>query len=218
VPIAHAEYLGRSLSGGRSALTALKRAPVLVLYAIVGLFAYSFVAGGVLLVSVFAVSIPLNLLKTALSGINEQIATVVAAAVAVVGTIAWMSLFLGVFSRFLVGMVSVLVERRGPFAAFGRGWRLTRGAWVRHGVLLFLATILSYVLLTLLTMLAAWIGGSAEGSLAAAATAALYFVVYGVVAFPLWAALAVTMYVDGRVRREALDLEMLLGSLAPVLA
>ena len=188
-----------------------------MLYAIVGLFAYSFVAGGVLLVSVFAVSIPLNLLKTALSGINEQIATVVAAAVAVVGTIAWMSLFLGVFSRFLVGMVSVLVERRGPFAAFGRGWRLTRGAWIRHGVLLLLSTILSYVLLTLLTMLAAWIGGSSEGSLAAAATAALYFVVYGVVAFPLWAALAVTMYVDGRVRREALDLEMLVGRLGPVI-
>lgn len=208
----HDAHLGREVSGGRSAIAGLKRVPMVVLYCIVGSIVYSLISFGL----VMGVSIPMAAFNGIVSVIGGPVGTVVSAIVGFVGFVAWSAVLLGQFGRFLVGLVAVIIERRGPFDAFSRGWDLSRKQWVRNGVLLLLATLFSYVVLFVVLMVVAWLGGSGRGALAISVTGGVYFVLFGLFAFPFWAALSVAMFVDGRVRREALDLELLLAGLGPV--
>jgi hypothetical protein len=208
----HDAHLGRDVSGGRSAIAGLKRLPILVLYCVVGSVVYSVIS----FVLMIGVSIPMGAVNAIAGLIGGPVRTVVTVVIGLAGFIVWSAVLLGQFGRFMVGLVAVIVERRGPFDAFSRGWDLSRKQWVRNGVLLLLATMFAYVVLFILATVVAWLGGSGRGALSIAVTSGVYFVLFGLLAFPFWAALSVAMFVDGRVRREALDIEQLLTGLGPV--
>lgn len=213
VAATHEAHLGRQMSGSRSTWMAVKRVPALIAYSVVAMFIYSIISFGI----VIAIALPLGLISKFFGQLGPRVVRVVVVGILSVGAgILWFAGVLGLFSRFLVGMVSVIVERRGPFQAFSRGWDLTRKLWLRNGLLLAAATLASYIVLLVVVLAATALGGSNRGDLVLAMSAGLAFVVLGLLYLPFGAALAVAMFVDGRVRREALDLELLLGTLAPV--
>ena len=213
VAATHEAHLGRRISGSRSTWMAVKRVPALIGYSLVAMFIYSIISFAI----VFAISLPLGLITKSLPNVGSRVVRVIFVGIVSFGAgVLWFAGVLGLFSRFLVGMVSVIVERRGPFQAFSRGWDLTRKVWLRNGLLLAAATLASYIVLFVVVLAATAIGGSNRGELVLALSAGLAFVVLGLLYLPFGAALAVAMFVDGRVRREALDLEQLLGTLAPV--
>jgi hypothetical protein len=208
----HDAHLGRSVAGGRSAIAGLKRVPIVILYCVVGSVVYSVIS----FLLMIGVSIPMGAVNGMAGLIGGPVRTVVTVVIGLAGIVLWSAVLLGQFGRFMVGLVAVIVERRGPFDAFSRGWDLTRKQWIRNGVLLLLATMFAYFVLFMLTAVVSWLGGTGRGALSIAVTSGVYFVLFGLVAFPFWAALSVAMFVDGRVRREALDIEHLLTGLGPV--
>jgi hypothetical protein len=113
----------------------------------------------------------------------------------------------------LAGPVVVL-ERRGPFAALGRSRALVRGSfWRVLGILLLAAVITTVVSLILQTpfLVAGFLLGFALGDgaeLLFLAITALGTVLAGTVTYPFSAAVTVLVYLDRRIRREGLDLEL----------
>jgi hypothetical protein len=105
---------------------------------------------------------------------------------------------------------ALMVEGIGAVAALRRSFRLVRHRWWATFGALFVATIMLFVVLFLVGLIFGALSGSSLG---------LYLVMHGLstvvsalIAYPFIGAVVAVIYIDLRVRKEALDLELLAGS------
>ncbi|MGP4114791.1 DUF7544 domain-containing protein [Streptomyces sp. 4N509B] len=165
----------------------------------------------VMLVAVGAVAVPLVL--AALSG---NVAAVVIAAIAGIVLAVWL------WVQFSLAPPALMLERQGVMPAMRRSWKLVRGSWWR----IFGITLLIQVLVTIVVgiiefpvaILAGVIDGQGADSLFGGSMGELswtYLTITGIgaviasaITLPISAGVTALLYIDQRIRREALDLEL----------
>jgi hypothetical protein len=106
---------------------------------------------------------------------------------------------------------AVVCERKGPFRAIGRSWKLTRDNWWRTFATLLVTAVLVFVV-ALAVNFVLQLGVLAvedAGPLAVATVSTIVNIATTAVTYPLWAAIVTVMYYDLRVRHEGFDLELL---------
>lgn len=136
------------------------------------------------------------------------------------GVLAWIAGLLFLFVRVGLAAPALVLEQTGVFASLARGWRLTRGSfWRCLGILLLGGLIagLATGALTVPGVLLSSVYGAAnpDDPLAAAGFAPVQLVITGVasiigstIVYPFWAGVTSLLYIDLRMRREGLDVEL----------
>lgn len=123
--------------------------------------------------------------------------------------------------RLSLASPALMLEKQGIRKAMGRSMKLVRGSWWRVFGIQLLATIIANVVASIIvipfTFLAATLGGDGIGGFLEG-TGDLgwtFLVISGIgsvigstITFPITAGVAVLLYIDQRIRREALDLEL----------
>ncbi|MEU6894336.1 glycerophosphoryl diester phosphodiesterase membrane domain-containing protein [Streptomyces sp. NPDC046557] len=141
--------------------------------------------------------------------------------VAVLGFLVSVPLFVWLWFRFLLASPALMLERAGIFTALKRSDKLVKGSWWRiFGITLltgFITGIVSMVIAVPFTLLAVLSGvgdlsGFTDGSFAVSWSFLLISGIGSIISFtvilPISAGITVLLYIDQRIRREALDLEL----------
>ena len=124
--------------------------------------------------------------------------------------------------RFNLASPALMLERQGVLASMRRSARLVRGSWWRiFGILLLtllLTTLVSMIISVPFGLVGSAVDGTSVGSLLSGSSPDYgwpYLIVTGVgaviassITYPISAGVAVLLYIDQRIRREALDLEL----------
>lgn len=114
-----------------------------------------------------------------------------------------------------VAVPALMFEQLGPIQAMRRSWRLVRKRWWAT----FGALLVSLILLFVVLLVVGLIVGGIESGLKVSSIGAwvvlsgLSTIIIDLVAFPFIGSVIAVIYIDLRVRKEALDLELLSGSL-----
>ena len=181
--------------------------PLLGLTLLVGL-----VLGGAWVVGV-GVSVGLGVLLAQVdTGLGVLVGVVLVLAVALVAL--WLTV------KLLLAPVALVLESVGVTTAMRRSYRLVTGAWWRTFGIYLLATVLAYIVAQVLAIPFSIIGGligstqASSGDLANPFTlstsiaGALATLVSQTVVIPFTAGIVALLYIDRRIRREALDIEL----------
>jgi len=121
------------------------------------------------------------------------------------------------YTAFALAPPAVVLERQGPVAALRRSRALVKGSWWRtFGILLLvniIAQVLTGILLTpfqLLSLFVAYLSGDEMNvyALLPLLVTAFGTIVAATITWPFTAVATALLYVDRRMRREALDLEL----------
>jgi hypothetical protein len=121
------------------------------------------------------------------------------------------------YTAFALAPPAVVLERQGPVAALRRSRALVKGSWWRtFGIVLLvniIAQVLTGILLTpfqLLSLFVAYLGGDEMNvyALLPLLVTAFGTIVAATITWPFTAVATALLYVDRRMRREALDLEL----------
>lgn len=141
--------------------------------------------------------------------------------VALLGVLVAMPLFVWLWFRFVLASPALMLERAGVLTALRRSAKLVRGAWWRvFGITLLtgLITGLVSMLITMPFTLVAVLSGVGDlssftdGSFAVSWSFLLINGIGSIISFtvvlPISAGITVLLYIDQRIRREALDLEL----------
>lgn len=142
-------------------------------------------------------------------------------ALLIVGLLAGVVAAVWIWVRFSLAAPALMLEKQGVITAMRRSAKLVRGSWWRVFGVQLLATILVIIVASVLQMPATLIGmfvsgeglsGFAEGT---PPTGWSYLIAVGIgaviastVTFPIRAGVTALLYLDQRIRREALDLEL----------
>ncbi|MEV6092756.1 hypothetical protein AB0N39_22175 [Streptomyces cellulosae] len=124
--------------------------------------------------------------------------------------------------RLSLASPALMLERQGILTAMRRSARLVRGSWWRVFGIQLLAAIIAYVVAAIIvipfTFLAAAFGGDGVTGLMSTAGGDIcwtFLIISGIgsvigstITFPITAGVTVLLYIDQRIRREALDLEL----------
>ncbi|PNV34296.1 hypothetical protein C1708_19815 [Streptomyces sp. DH-12] len=123
--------------------------------------------------------------------------------------------------RLSLASPALMLEKQGIVMAMRRSARLVRGSWWRVFGIQLLAAIIAYVVAAIIvipfTFLAAAFSGGAAGLLDTAGgdigwtfliISGIGSVIGSMITFPITAGVTVLLYIDQRIRREALDLEL----------
>ncbi|HEY8979853.1 MAG TPA: glycerophosphoryl diester phosphodiesterase membrane domain-containing protein [Streptomyces sp.] len=131
------------------------------------------------------------------------------------------AIWLGV--RFSLAPPALMLEKQGIKKALSRSVKLVRGSWWRVlGIQLLgtiIASVLSMIVVLPFTLIGAALGDDGMSGFITNSTAAghgwTYLIITGIggvigymITFPVNAGVSVLLYVDQRIRREALDLEL----------
>ncbi|MDF3302860.1 glycerophosphoryl diester phosphodiesterase membrane domain-containing protein [Streptomyces tropicalis] len=143
------------------------------------------------------------------------------AALALLGSLGAGAVALWLAIRFSLASPALMLEKQGVVKAMGRSAKLVRGSWWRVlGIQLLaviIAGIVSAIVVIPFTLIASAVGGDGVRGLldGTAATSWTYLVISGIgamigstVTLPISAGVTVLLYIDQRIRREALDLEL----------
>lgn len=192
--------LGEEISAGEAWAHARPRLPALVAVTLVSLM----LAVGVVVVAVGAALLAIGTGASDPAAVGAGVLAGLGAGV--VAT--W------VYIRLALAAPAVVLERRTAAAALGRSWRLVKGSWWRtFGVIALvtvIATALAGILAVPFSVLAELLngtGGVATG-LGPLTVEAVGTVLAAAVTWPFSAAATVLLYVDRRMRREGLDLDL----------
>ena len=121
------------------------------------------------------------------------------------------------YTAFALAPPAIVLERQGVVASLRRSRSLVRGAWWRTFGILLLVNLIAQVLagilgvpFTVLTLLVAWVTGDGLNvyAILPLLVTALGTIVASAVTWPFTAVSTALIYVDRRMRREALDLEL----------
>lgn len=139
----------------------------------------------------------------------------------IVGLLAGVVAAVWIWVRFSLAAPALMLEKQGVITAMRRSAKLVRGSWWRVFGVQILATILVVIVASVLQMPATLIGMFASGQgLSAFAegtppTGWSYLISVGIgaviastITFPIRAGVTALLYLDQRIRREALDLEL----------
>ncbi|WP_086784362.1 saccharopine dehydrogenase NADP-binding domain-containing protein [Streptomyces caniscabiei] len=124
--------------------------------------------------------------------------------------------------RFSLASPALMLEKQGVRKSMSRSVKLVRGSWWRVLGIQLLATIIAWIVASIVVIPFSFAGAALDGDglsgfLATGGTALgwTYLVISGVGAvigstltFPISAGVTVLLYIDQRIRREALDLEL----------
>jgi hypothetical protein len=165
----------------------------------------------VTLAAVLAVGLP-----TLLAALTGSFALTVLAVLGGVVLAIWL------WVRLSLAAPALMLERQGINAAMRRSWKLVRGAWWRiFGILLLiqvLVTIVAGIIEFPVSILAGIVAGQGADSFFSGSVSELswtYLAVSGIgaviastITLPISAGVTALLYIDQRIRREALDLEL----------
>ncbi|MDN0197218.1 glycerophosphoryl diester phosphodiesterase membrane domain-containing protein [Streptomyces sp. S.PNR 29] len=143
-------------------------------------------------------------------------------ALAILGSFGTSIVALWLMMRFSLSSPALMLEKQGIRKAMSRSAKLVRGSWWRvFGIQLLaglIAGIVGAIVVIPFTLLAAALsGGGISGFLTGAASevdwtflivSAIGSVIGSTITFPITAGVTVLLYIDQRIRREALDLEL----------
>ncbi|MFD3803140.1 glycerophosphoryl diester phosphodiesterase membrane domain-containing protein [Streptomyces sp. NPDC058611] len=140
---------------------------------------------------------------------------------AFVGGLAWMVLAVWLWIAFSLASPVLMLEKSGIFTAFGRSWKLVKGSWWRiFGItaltvlIVFVVSMIIVMPLTLIGVLVSGTGmtgltdGTAGTTWGALIFSAIGLIIAQTITMPMQSGVTVLLYVDQRIRREALDLEL----------
>jgi hypothetical protein len=123
------------------------------------------------------------------------------------------------YVRLALASPALVMEGLGPMASLRRSWRLVRGSWWRVAGILLLAAIITNLLTTIvsvpLSVVATVVTGVSESMLPTVLAAGLATLLAGIVTLPFTAAVTGLLYTDLRMRREALDIELVSAGVDP---
>lgn len=135
----------------------------------------------------------------------------------VLGVPAFVLMAAYLYTAFALAPPAIVLERQGVVASLRRSRSLVRGAWWRTFGILLLVNLIAQVLagilgvpFTVLTLLVAWVTGDGLNvyAILPLLVTALGTIVASAVTWPFTAVSTALIYVDRRMRREALDLEL----------
>ena len=119
----------------------------------------------------------------------------------VVGFVLFIIPALWVLARYFAVTASIVLEGRGPGAAFGRSARLSRGLKMH-----ILGTSLLAFLIFFVVYFAVTIVGAMTGSVV---ITTLFTIIVSIIAWPMFAITEMLLYYDARIRSEGFDIEMM---------
>ncbi|WP_221361756.1 hypothetical protein [Streptomyces beigongshangae] len=145
-----------------------------------------------------------------------------AVALAVLGGLAAFVVALWLMIRFSLASAALMLEKQGVLKSLSRSAKLVRGSWWRVFGIQLLATIIANILASIIvipfTVLASALSGDGLSGFLDTGTGDLgwtFLIVSGVgsvigsmLTFPITAGVTVLLYIDQRIRREALDLDL----------
>ncbi|MEU9653276.1 glycerophosphoryl diester phosphodiesterase membrane domain-containing protein [Streptomyces sp. NPDC048110] len=130
--------------------------------------------------------------------------------------------------RFSFASPALMLEKQGIKKAMARSVKLVRGSWWRVFGIQLLATVIANVVASIIvipfTFLAAALGGDGIGGFLEGTgdlgwtflvVSGIGSVIGSMITFPITAGVTVLLYIDQRIRREALDLELTRAAGAP---
>jgi hypothetical protein len=124
-----------------------------------------------------------------------------------------------VYVRLAIASPALVIEGLGPLASIGRSWRLVRGSWWRVLGILLLSAIITNLLTTIISVpistIAIMISGFSESMLPTVLAAGVATLVAGIITLPFSAAVTGLLYTDLRMRREALDIQLVSAGVDP---
>jgi hypothetical protein len=143
------------------------------------------------------------------------------AALTVLGMLGAGIVALWLWFRFSLASPALMLEKQGIVKALSRSAKLVRGSWWRvFGIQLLamiIANIVAAIVVIPFTFLAAALSGDATTNILEGSTDLgwTFLIVSGIgsmigsmITFPISAGVSVLLYIDQRIRREALDLEL----------
>ncbi|GAA4088858.1 glycerophosphoryl diester phosphodiesterase membrane domain-containing protein [Streptomyces shaanxiensis] len=143
------------------------------------------------------------------------------AALAFLGILGAGIVALWLWFRFSLASPALMLEKQGIMKALSRSAKLVRGSWWRVFGIQLLATIIANIVAAIVVIPFTFLAGALSGDGATSfleGTSELgwtFLIVSGVgsvigsmITFPITAGVTVLLYIDQRIRREALDLEL----------
>lgn len=141
-----------------------------------------------------------------------------------VGLLAWAAGALWLWVKWSMAGPAMLLEGLGVGASLARSWRLTRRSfWRLLGILLLTSVIVYAVVIAIslpFTLVSGVVGGLAattdtDGYVISQVVATVGGIVGSLIAYPFLASVTALLYVDLRMRREGLDVELHRAAAAP---
>ncbi|WP_231633463.1 DUF7544 domain-containing protein, partial [Streptomyces clavuligerus] len=137
------------------------------------------------------------------------------------GTLVGMPLMIWVMVRFTLAPTALMLERQGVMAALRRSARLVEGAWWRTFGIMLLTILISFVIQLIVGIpfialgYLADSGGMSDLMAGRTPDSWQFLLVTGIgavigyaISYPLSAGVTALLYIDQRIRRESLDLEL----------
>ena len=210
IPVLHNAFVNGDQPLGNSVKRGLRHGPRAIFYTLASIIAFS----GLAMVGAIAFG-----LVGALFILIGKIGGIVGIVIIVVFGIALYLLalvaLLGLGTRFQVGVVAMVIESEGVVDAIRRGFRLTKGRWVAFGGAQSIVLVLSYLVIGIPTAIAFNAANNSSSRPVYFAIASFFAsLIYVLWWAPMYTGLGVAMYIDGRVRLEAIDLDTLTDKLS----
>ena len=124
-----------------------------------------------------------------------------------------------VYVRLSVASPAVVMEGVGVVTSLTRSWALVRRSWWRVLGILILSAIITSLLTTVvtvpITLIATLASGFSESLVPTVLASGIATLVAGIVTLPFSAAVTGLLYIDLRMRREALDIELVSAGVQP---
>ena len=147
----------------------------------------------------------------------------VGATLLILGALAGLAVTVWLMVRLSLASPALMLEKQGVFKAMARSAKLVRGSWWRVFGILLLAAVITFIVSSIVqtpfSVLSLIVGGESFTSFLEGDSSAAFglpaLIVTGIgaaigmtISFPISAGVSVLLYIDQRIRREALDLEL----------
>ncbi|MCU0263121.1 MAG: glycerophosphoryl diester phosphodiesterase membrane domain-containing protein [Candidatus Nanopelagicales bacterium] len=124
-----------------------------------------------------------------------------------------------VYVKLSVASPALVMEGVGVVGSLKRSWVLVRRSWWRVLGILVLAAIITSLLTTVvtipITLIATLVSGFSESLIPTVLASGVATLVAGIITLPFSAAVTGLLYIDLRMRREALDIELVSAGITP---
>ncbi len=124
-----------------------------------------------------------------------------------------------VYVKLAVASPALVMEGTGVLTSLSRSWVLVRRSWWRVLGILILAAVITSLLTTVvtipITLIATLVSGFSESFLPTVVASGVATLVAGIITLPFSAAVTGLLYIDLRMRREALDIELVSAGVHP---
>jgi hypothetical protein len=124
-----------------------------------------------------------------------------------------------VYVKLSLASPALVMEGVGVVTSLKRSWVLVRRSWWRVLGILILSAIITSLLTTVvtipITLIATLIGGFSESLVPTVLASGVATLVAGIITLPFSAAVTGLLYIDLRMRREALDIELISAGVQP---